>query len=198
MTNTLFNTTILTMVSSKETYLVSFFDLNLFIVSFCISYIFTLIYNHSKKNNIKQYIKNLSDNEMNNLLVDLSNKMIIIGWSTKKYIADEIKELTGNDMTENIWEEMIQKQISFYEEGDTILDKLIHNVVGIEIKDIPEKEPTLEEVLFTLSNSMLRKYAGVTSNFSKQELVNIIMENFKNNSNKVIETKLEKLEKQLS
>ena len=198
MTNILFNTTALTMVPSKASYLFHLFDLNLFIVTFCASYAITVIYNYFKKHDIKKYVDTLSDEEIHNLVVDLSNKMIIIGWSTKKYIADEIKELTGKEMSEHIWEEMINKQIGFYEEGDNILDKLIHNVVGIEIKDIPEKEPTLEEVLFTLSNSILRKYAGVTSNLSKQELVNIIMENFKNNSNKVIDTKLEKLEKQLS
>jgi hypothetical protein len=194
MAYTLYNTTVLTMFPTKE---IKLFDLNIFIVSFCISYFITLIYNYFKKYDVKEYIKNLSDNEMHNIMVELSNKMIIIGWSTKKYIAKEVKELTGNDMTENIWKEMIQKQIKFYEEGDNILDKLLHTVVGIEIKETI-MEPTLEEVLFTLSNSMLRKYAGVTSNLSKQELVNIIMENFKHNSNKVIETKLEKLEKQLS
>jgi len=195
MAYTLYNTTVLTMFPTKE---IKLFDLNIFIVSFCISYFITLIYNYFKKYDVKEYIKNLSDNDMHNMMVELSNKMIIIGWSTKKYIAKEVKELTGNEMTENIWKDMINKQVKFYDEADNLLDKLLHSVVGIEIKDETIKEPTLEEVLHTLSNSMLRKYAGVTSNLSKQELVNIIMNHFTENSNKVIETKLEKLEKQLS
>ena len=94
MAYTLYNTTVLTMFPTKE---IKLFDLNIFIVSFCISYFITLIYNYFKKPNIKEYIKNLSDNEMHNLVVELSNKMIIISWTTKKYIAEEIKKMTGKE-----------------------------------------------------------------------------------------------------
>jgi hypothetical protein len=149
-----------------------------------------------KTNTSKITLSSLSNDELHDILATLTNRMVILNWYDRSYMS----EILGQKIDDTFWRSLVDNQ-------DQLADatnQLVHEwASSVQEKLQPEEEEeeeeeenkkTLEEVLGSLSNSQLRKYAGVTSTGkTKAYLVEIIMNQFNQNMKKVVDAKLEKL-----
>lgn len=189
-----------------QEYMTDMFKVISFFILFTliISYYFEWYYNRKiititeKYNDMETLANILSDDDVHNLLAYLTKRMIILNWYTK----EDIVELKNEHIDEAIWENMLKNQDDIAAKGDLLMIDWINSDSKTTTNDEPatlsDEPTTIEDVLRTLTNNQLKLFAGVTSNYSKEELVDMIMNHFKENADKVIDKKIERLEKMLS
>jgi hypothetical protein len=145
---------------------------------------------------IAEKIDALSDEDVHDLLAALTKRLVILNWYDKEHLSSIIERPIGDDDWEAIvlrQEELADATNDLTREWSTaVLDQMASEPEEEDEGD--EKKKTLEEVLFTLSNNQLRMYAGVTStNKTKAQLVELILQHFQNNMKKVVDRKLERI-----
>uniref|UniRef100_A0A6C0KCQ0 Uncharacterized protein n=1 Tax=viral metagenome TaxID=1070528 RepID=A0A6C0KCQ0_9ZZZZ len=157
--------------------------------------------------NIQHMMAYLSDDDVHNIIVGLTDRVVILNW----YDKQSMSQITGKPVSDECWNAMLKTQDSLYDESNDMVREWSSSVqeyiefnegVNEECNDITddkEDDKTMEQVLWSLSNSQLRKYAGVTdAGKSKAELVQIIMNHFHHNMKTVVYAKLDKISSLLS
>ena len=151
--------------------------------------------------NIVDIVEGLSDDNISELLAAMTKRVVILNWYDRHHLSYILKR-TINDED---WDALIRLQGEMADATNDLTREWSENMLAeISSSSRDEDEPvetqkTLEDVLFTLSNNQLRMYAGVTSTTkTKAELVEIILQHFRNNMKKVVDHKLERLANLLS
>ena len=145
---------------------------------------------------IAEKIDALPDEAVHDLLATLTKRLVILNWYDKEHLSSIIERPIGDEDWDAIvlrQEELADATNDLTREWSTaVLDQMASEPEEEEEGD--EKQKTLEEVLYTLSNNQLRMYAGVTStNKTKAQLVELILQHFQNNMKKVVDRKLERI-----
>lgn len=174
------------------------------------------------KNNKNEKEDEDEEDEIHNKISSYTEKMVILNW----YDRNQISYIVRHPITDVVWQKLLSNQDKMASacnelvEGwalsiiqDNLFDKYsqdkkerLHNeenkgVNEGENKGVNEEndEEKLKGVFSTFSNNMLRMYAGISDNNkqTKEELVECVMEILRSNQKKVIQKRLEKLEKML-
>ena len=133
---------------------------------------------------IERFADTLNNDEVHDLLCHLTKRLIISNWYQKEDVERRVKK----NISEEEWEKILGKHNNDPQSSELISK----NFLGIF------EDYKLEELLLNLSVKDLKLYAGISNNsYTKEELSKIICEQLEQNKNKMIETKLEKLKKQL-
>lgn len=151
--------------------------------------------------NILDIIDKMSDDDINDLLAAMTKRMVILNWYDRQHLS----YILNRPINDEDWDAIVRLQGEMSDATNDLTREWSENMLA-EIssssrheEDSDEKQNTLEDVLFTLSNNKLRMYAGITSTSkTKAELVEIILQQFHNNMKKVVDRKLERLATLLS
>jgi hypothetical protein len=155
---------------------------------------------------IQHMMAYLSDDDVHNIIAGLTDRVVILNW----YDKQSMEQITGKPVSDECWNAMLKTQDSLYDESNEMVRDWSSSVQEyiecndgcndiVDDNDNKEDDNTMEQVLWSLSNSQLRKYAGVTdTGKSKAELVQIIMNHFHHNMKKVVYAKLDKISSLLS
>ena len=143
-------------------------------------------------------VDKMQDDHIHDLLAHLTKRCIILNW----YDRDHLSMILGYAIDRKEWDVIIRRQ----DEMADATNDLVHEWADCLLEEISSEsheeqdtQKTLEEVLHTLSNNQLRLYAGVTStNKTKAELVDMILQQLQNNMKRVIDRKLERMASLLS
>lgn len=147
---------------------------------------------------IIESVDKMQDDHIHDLLAHLTKRCIILNW----YDRDHLSMILGYAIDRKEWDVIIRRQ----DEMADATNDLVHEWADCLLEEISSEsheeqdtQKTLEEVLHTLSNNQLRLYAGVTStNKTKAELVDMILQQLQNNMKRVIDRKLERMASLLS
>lgn len=153
----------------------------------------------SKKDEVDELVEKidaLSDEAVHDLLATLTKRLVILNWYDKEHLSS----IAERPISDDDWEVLVRRQEELAdatndltrEWSTAVLDQM---ATPPEEEEVPDKtQKSLEEVLFSLTNNQLRMYAGVTStNKTKAELVELILQHFQNNMKKVVDRKLERI-----
>lgn len=143
---------------------------------------------------IAEKIDQLSDEDVHDLLATLTKRLVILNWYDKEHLSSIIDRSIGDDD----WEAIVLRQEELADATNDLTREwttsVLDQMASVPEEEEVEKQKTLEEVLYTLSNNQLRMYAGVTSsNKTKAQLVELILQHFQNNMKKVVDKKLERI-----
>jgi hypothetical protein len=209
---------------------IDFVQENILTISLTINFIFMFTYLFYKllgiesKPNIYEILDELTDNEVEKVIIHLSNRVIIPAYFTKQKIQQIV--LSDNTITfmnyDELWKYLIDNNDVLTDDYNYIMEDLIQNItnnynvtdedisdisddISDETNEIPDekqdekKDNTLESALQTLPYSILQEYAGINNKSkTKTQLVEIIINNFYLIKTKMEERKLKILNKQLS
>ena len=153
----------------------------------------------SKKDEVDELVEKidaLPDDAVHDLLAALTKRLVILNWYDKEHLSS----ITERPISDDDWEVLLRRQEELAdatndltrEWSTSLLDQM---ATPPEEEEVPDKtQKSMEEVLFSLTNNQLRMYAGVTStNKTKAELVELILQHFQNNMKKVVDRKLERI-----
>jgi hypothetical protein len=162
----------------------------------------------TKQEMIEMMIDTLTNDEVHDMICHLTKRFIILNW----YSKEDVEHVCDTELTDMDWNKMLRRQDEMAEGCNIMLKDWkkqsdlnemtsikIDNTLKFNPEHFEETDSDIEVMLLSLSNKQLQKYAGVSNNsYSKQELVDMIMKQLKENANKVKERKLERLNKMLS
>lgn len=168
------------------------------------------------KNKEEEEIEEEDEDEIHDKISSYTEKLVILNW----YDRNQISYIVRHPITDNVWQKLLANQDKMASACNELVEgwalsiiqdnlfekykekKRVNNQENdSENKGINEEndEEKLKNVLSTFSNNMLRMYAGISDNSkqTKDELVECVMEILRENQKKVIQKRLEKLEKML-
>jgi len=144
----------------------------------------------SSESFIERFTDALTNDEIHDLLCHLTKRFVILGW----YQKEDIETVINKKITDEEWRDVLEKQ----NKEENILgssNSIIKEFFGV-------KDYSLKNFLANLPLKDLKLYAGVSNNsFTKTELASTISQNLEEkkeqNRQNIINSKLEKLRKQL-
>jgi hypothetical protein len=162
----------------------------------------------TKQEMLEMMVDSLSNDEIHDLICHVTKRFVILNWYTK----EDIELITGSELTDKNWNKLLCTQGEIAEGCNSMVKEWkkqsdlnemtsikIHNTLKFNPEQNNEDGDEMEVMLLTLTNKQLQKYAGISNNsYSKEELVEIIMKQLKENANKIKNKKLERLNKMLS
>lgn len=149
--------------------------------------------------NVIEAVDKMSDDNIQDLIAHLSKRCIILNW----YDREHLSMILGESVDRKDWDAILRRQGEMAQATNDLVQEwaecIMDEISNASEEDEQDTQKTLEDVLYTLSNNQLRMYAGVTStNKTKVELVNMILQQLQNNMKKVIDRKLERMASLLS
>lgn len=144
-------------------------------------------------------VDKMSDDNIHDLIAHLAKRCIILNW----YDREHLSMVLGESVDRKDWNVILRRQGDMAEATNDLVREwascIMEDISNASEEDEQDTQKTLEDVLYTLSNNQLRMYAGVTStNKTKVELVDMILQQLQNNMKKVIDRKLERMASLLS
>lgn len=150
--------------------------------------------------NIFDLVDKMSDDDINDLLAVMTKRVVILNWYDRQHLS----YILNRPINDEDWDAIVRLQGEMSDATNDLTrewsENMLADISSRSYEEEPdEKQKTLEDVLFTLSNNQLRMYAGVTSTSNtKAELVEMILQHFHKNMKKVVDRKLERLATLLS
>ena len=148
----------------------------------------------SVQESVEEMADNMTDDEVHDLLARLSKRFLILNW----YEREHVSCLLGSPVDQKEWDTILRRHEEMADATNDLVrewaDHTIDELSNHQDEEQESEQSTLEDVLYTLSNSQLRLYAGVTSTSkTKAELVDLILQQLQHNMKKVIDRKLDRL-----
>lgn len=149
--------------------------------------------------NVIDAVDKMSDDNIHDIIAHLAKRCIILNW----YDREHLSMVLGESVDRKDWNVILRRQGDMAEATNDLVREwascIMEDISNASEEEEQDTQNTLEDVLYTLSNNQLRMYAGVTStNKTKVELVNMILQQLQNNMKKVIDRKLERMASLLS